>query len=252
METKKCTVCSFGRNRIHPTRRPKNIIYMSVSGAIGSGKSSLIHTISKCYESSKLESKLPYDMVFETEPVDEWEDDEGINWLDLFYKDPERWAFGFQMKVISGQIGIKQRIESSYRGDRPLIVVTERSPFDGQYIFSSILVESGKMQPHEFGLLKEYIQKAAWMPDYTIWVSTDSKVCIDRIKRRNRGSEVKVDEAYYEKICQKYSEEMKKISPKKLLTIDNNTDDPIAYHSFMKQCVTDIEEWIHQIVTKKE
>lgn len=65
---------------------PIDIHFISVKGNIGSGKSLFTE-----YLRQRLSSKA--EVI--TEPVDEWQNCNGINLLDLYYKDPTKYAFQF-------------------------------------------------------------------------------------------------------------------------------------------------------------
>lgn len=62
-----------------------NIVY-SIEGNIGSGKTTLLHL---------LRTHLP-SMVISAEPIGEWQRVGNHNILDVYYKDPQRWAYSFQ------------------------------------------------------------------------------------------------------------------------------------------------------------
>ena len=66
------------------------IVYF-VEGNIGTGKSTFLKMIEKCY---------PDDCQVIYEPLDTWtsfKDKEGVNILGHFYKDPKRYAYTFQI-----------------------------------------------------------------------------------------------------------------------------------------------------------
>ena len=65
------------------------IIIISLDGNIGSGKSTLVNIIKRF--------RPEYCML--DEPVNEWneiKDKDGVNLLENFYKDQQRWAYTFQ------------------------------------------------------------------------------------------------------------------------------------------------------------
>ena len=65
----------------------------SIEGNIGSGKSTLFEELKNVY------SCIP-NIVFLEEPVSEWEkikNKQGEPMLQLFYRDPKKYSFSFQM-----------------------------------------------------------------------------------------------------------------------------------------------------------
>lgn len=63
----------------------QQIVY-SIEGNIGSGKTVLLHLLSK---------RLP-NILIAPEPLGEWQQIENHNLLKVYYDDPHRWAYTFQ------------------------------------------------------------------------------------------------------------------------------------------------------------
>lgn len=154
---------------------------ISIEGNIGSGKSSLLTRICN-------ELRLP---VF-LEPVDEWKD-----WLSLFYTDPNRWGFSFNVKVLMSFNKWK---------DNKFKALYERSPISNRYVFGALQYENKRMSDLELSLFDEIYENLAWSPDVVIYVRTDPNVCMERIKKRGRECEQQVPLEYIQAVHNKHDE----------------------------------------------
>jgi len=179
--------------------------FLSITGAIGSGKTSTIEELKLRYARR---NDLPFDIIFHEEPLDQWISGE-VNWLDLYYSDQQRWAFTFQTKVIEGQIAMRKKYKKQMRNNgKPLLVVTERSTFDNVEIFGELLLKKGFMIKPEYELLKQHANNCSYYPDYQIWIATTPTECLRRIKNRGRPEEMKVPDSYYIEIAEQYAQKL--------------------------------------------
>jgi deoxyadenosine/deoxycytidine kinase len=145
------------------------------------------------------------------EPIQEWG-----SWLDLFYTDPPKYAFGFQMKILYSFLKCVQTRDSS-------VLITERSPVDSLEVFAKTLYEDKIMNHLEYNLYKEYVDSIAWTPTTYIYLRTDPHTCVDRIKKRARGCESGLDEQYVHKLHGYYESLMQNKSyPFQLYVVNAN------------------------------
>jgi hypothetical protein len=77
-----------------------NRITFCVEGNIGAGKSTYLDMVKMTNDVASIHEMI--EVV--QEPVDMWQDLSGENLLELFYKDPERYAFTFQQYVLITRI----------------------------------------------------------------------------------------------------------------------------------------------------
>lgn len=151
---------------------------ISIEGNIGAGKSTTLkHLQNSGYE------------VF-PEPVQEWKD-----WLPEFYADKKRWAFGFQMKVLS----------SFLTPTYPDTCIVERSPVSTRHVFGQLLYNDGCLTDREWSLFKDVYDSYAWTPDVIIYIKVDPEVALKRIKARDRRGESHIDLEYIKKINFQYN-----------------------------------------------
>jgi deoxyadenosine/deoxycytidine kinase len=169
---------------------------ISIEGNIGAGKSTIIEHLKHCHN-----------YVVVPEPVDQWAtivDKDGISILEHFYNSPKGWAFAFQMMAYISRLSLlKQTIK-----DNPTsIIITERSLHTDKYVFCKMLYDSGDINHIEYSIyLKWFDDFIAEVPiDSIIYMTSNTDVCMNRIKKRNRPGET-IDIDYLNK-CDKYHTE---------------------------------------------
>ena len=152
---------------------------ISVEGNIGSGKSTVISRL--CTE-----KRLP---VF-LEPVHEWKE-----WLELFYTDPTRWGFSFNLHVL---MTFNRWINNNF------LAVYERSPISNRQVFTQLGFEEGRLNDLELNLFDTMYTKLAWEPDVIIYIRTDPEVSMQRMQKRARDCESCVPLTYLKAIHDKH------------------------------------------------
>ena len=196
---------------------------ISIEGNIGSGKSTFCKYL-KDHLSKKWNLPSNRNIYFVDEPVDIWEtikDCEG-NLIEHFYKNPEKYAFCFQMTAyISRLAKLKDIIEKAKSDD---IIIMERCVYSDYNVFALMLYNSGKINEIEFqcyNMWFEYFQKE--IPSILfIYIKTDFNNCYDRITQRNRQGENEITKIYLEQ-CEKYHENWLNKEVNKI-TLDGNKD----------------------------
>lgn len=195
--------------------------HIAVDGNMGAGKSTFLKKVGEI-----LPTHLHAQVVFE--PHQEWQNIGGANLLDLFYKDPKRWAYTFQSHVLSSRI--KQFQKMPYAP----VQVVERSIYSNYYCFGRNCFEQGLLTPLEWHLYEEFFNQFAWQiatPDAFIYLRVDPEVCYQRIAHRQRTEEGTVSLAYVRQLHEKYEDLLinKKdvpevIAQKPVLVIDGNQE----------------------------
>lgn len=169
-----------------------------VEGNIGSGKS----TFCKWIEDNFYDF---VDVVYE--PVDEWKktvDKNNKNLLDYFYKNPNRWAYSFQMMALTSRV--KALEKKSYKPIRCI----DRSIYCDNFVFAKNCYETGLFTEIEWKLYKDmynFINRYfKYKPTFMIYLQTKPETCIERIKKRARNEENSIPLDYLKLIHKKHEE----------------------------------------------
>lgn len=149
-----------------------------IEGNIGSGKTSLLTSLADLTSSPVV-----------LEPVHEW-----AELLQKFYDDPGRWAFTFNLKVLTSFV----RHQGGDDGGR--LVLYERSPGSCRKVFTELQHMDGHMSDAELQVFDDVYGALSWEPDLRIYVRTSPVVCMDRIQRRARPQEMNIAPAYIKRV----------------------------------------------------
>lgn len=141
-----------------------------IDGNIGAGKTTQI---------TKLQSQ---GFCVQKEPIHLWP-------LELFYSDPERWAFLFQMVILKTLI--PQTTETC---------VYERCPLSSLEVFWEIL----NKHPEEDKIYREFYKDYGWSPDVYIYIATPPEVCYQRVQVRTQDGDSGVSLEYLQTLDKKY------------------------------------------------
>lgn len=159
----------------------RNVPIIWVEGIIASGKTTLARQIAK-----RLEFKLLEEPV-ETNP-----------YLEEFYKDPKKYAFGLQVYMLHHRFAMKQ--EASYAAARGAAngIVLDRS-IAGDRVFAKHHMQVGNIDPLDFQCYEYCYQMMARTilpPTVIIYLNVQAETAHARMKERNRGAEAGVSLQY--------------------------------------------------------
>jgi deoxyadenosine/deoxycytidine kinase len=174
---------------------PKALSLM-VEGNIGAGKSTFLRIMEQQFNATLV-----------PEPLERWQNIEGNNLLDYFYKETRRWAYSFQAYALVTRIAYN-------RGGKPAhgasITFLERSIYSDRYCFAKNCFELGFMDALEWDLYKEWFvwidHHYAPIPDAFIYLRADPEVCHQRLLKRNRAEEASVSLDYLKLVHQKHED----------------------------------------------
>ncbi len=127
---------------------------------------------------------------FVEEPVGAWQNDFAVNLLGLFYEDPKRWAFTFQLAAFTTRAKTWTEVLSMIDHST---VVLERSIYCDRYVFAKNCYQSGLMSETEWQV---YCKMWDWLqsnwctePDKIVYLRTPAEICCERIEQRGRAEE---------------------------------------------------------------
>lgn len=190
---------------------------VTVSGNIGSGKTTCLKF---------LESQLQqttYSVCYE--PLHEW-----IDWLQKFYKEPKKYVFGFQVKVLLSFLYFQDRSSQ--------FCITERCPLDSVHIFSTNSLNNHLLDKSEFDIIQELSEKVSWIPDIYIYIRTSPDICLQRIGKRARACETSVTLTYLKEIHDLYEEHVnsfyKKQPSTRVFIVDGDQEISVVQRQIME------------------
>ena len=167
------------------------MIYISLEGNIGAGKSTLIKALGDS-------------AVIVDEPVQEWmdlKDSNGMSILELFYDDPYRYAYTFQHASMMTRT---QKVDEAMNRGYPEVLLSERSLVTDHEIFVKTLHKDGTLTDLEYKLycmtLQMFIENRGVYPSAFIYIDTPPEVCLERIRKRARHGEERITLEYLRKL----------------------------------------------------
>ena len=150
-----------------------------IDGNIGCGKTTMIKQLND-------DIRIP---IF-LEPLHKWNE-----LLTLFYKDPAKWAFPFNLEVL---------LTFNEWKDNTFPAIYERNPLSCRYVFTDQNYDSGHIHRVELEIFKKLYKQLSWNPDVLIYIQTDPEICYKRMQERGRGCESEVSLEYLKDIHNKY------------------------------------------------
>jgi len=174
-------------------------LFIAVEANIGAGKTELCHMLRRVRE----EYDGPAEVLLE--PIGKTN---FRKMLGLYYEDPKRWGFTFQMLALNERF--RQHTLAAELSSSGKHVIQDRSIYaDG--CFGTLVWEDGNMNDYEWSIyadtfanMKRYLR----YPDVMLYLKTDPKVCHERMQRRARGEEAGVPLDYLERLHEKHEQFM--------------------------------------------
>jgi len=170
-----------------------------VEGLIAAGKTTLVRVLAEL---------LGYRALYE--PVT----DEEL--LRLFYQDPKRWAFPFQIEMARRRSTLHElaMLESQVVGTPWKGTIIDRG-LPGDRVFASLHYRSGNITDVEWRIYEELYRK--WMfvpniqPTMLLYLDVEPEVALCRIKERGREAEREVDIGYLRDVHDAYGRLMREM-----------------------------------------
>lgn len=157
-----------------------------IEGNIGAGKSTLLTLL----DNHKFKG---FDHVVLQEPVHEFAD-----LLELYYSDPKKYGFLFQVNVLTAQINAMQ--DAIAKAGPKTVIFCERSVFTANEVFVKMM----DLEPLERKVIDTLYHTIISMSDIKIdgyiYLKTPVKVCARRIVDRARPGEHNITEEYLQTV----------------------------------------------------
>jgi len=198
----------FRASLLDVRRTSKRPMIISLEGNIGAGKSTLLKRIEEVIALSLRKYNTSFQFI--QEPVQEWEKVQGSavdgskqNMLELFYADPHKYSFPFQIMAYATQVRELYKAVAK----KPDIVLTERSLESNHEIFTKMLYDDQQMEDVHYQIyqMNSKSHKQTMRTDAVIYLRSTPEVCAERIQSRGRPGEQQISQEYLRK-CHEYHE----------------------------------------------
>lgn len=187
-----------------------------VSGPIGAGKSSLLHSI------QSLTAYDPHVHVI-SENIGEWQ-----YYLERMYKNLcDETVFMFQMEVtmhMHNTTKVLEQLEDKNK-DTDIVVYVERAPLDVLEVFLPLNKKNLSTESYTCleTAMRKYANRPVWQNAQFFYVSCPTNVCAKRIQQRQRNGEENIDKEYMDSVTQLYNQMAKKVDAK-IINNDERTN----------------------------
>ena len=189
----------------------------SIDGNIGSGKSTLIKKLK-----NELSSINNLKIIYLQEPVDDWKnikDENGINLIENYYKNQEKWGFSFQITTLISRIALLKNLKESN-----IVIITERSISSDKNVFCNMLYNNKIINTLDYNIYLKWYNE--FIKDYPItgfiYVKTTPEKAYERVLKRKRVEEDGVPLDYL-KECNDYHDNWL-MNEKNIKILDGNID----------------------------
>lgn len=188
-----------------------------IQGTVGAGKTTLCEI---------LKDRLNMEIL--PEPV------ENNPYLDLYYKQPHKYAFPMQVFFLHSRF--KQMVSNPPDSS----VIMDMSIY-GNDIFVSTMYRMGYMSEldyNTYNMVSDTYKKLVEPPELMVYLKCSTQVAIQRLKYRNRGYESETSCGYWETLNWEYEKWYYQYSDSKKIMIDV-TDIDIIKHPEMIDVLVD-------------
>jgi deoxyadenosine/deoxycytidine kinase len=163
-----------------------------IDGNIGSGKTTQLNLLEK------------RGRIVRREPIDDWP-------LEEFYKDPQRWAFYFHMKILQTLRPLKTT----------RTVVYERSLLSSRWVFWEVLRRQGQVTEQEHETYVHFYNHHVWFPDVYIFLSKSVDLAWEHIQQRHQAGDSGITQEYWMDLDKEYQILVKNV-PCKVYVLNAN------------------------------
>jgi deoxyadenosine/deoxycytidine kinase len=171
-------------------RGEEDRLMILLEGNIGAGKTTVGRTLA-----------ADGTFGFIEEPTAVWREGFAANMLGLFYDDPKRWAFTFQICAFITRAKTWREVLALTDHSK---VILERSVFCDRHVFAENCYRTGLMQASEYqlyrGLWEFLVTHYCVEPDLILYLRTPAEICMGRIGSRGRAEEKDIPLAYLQQL----------------------------------------------------
>jgi len=181
--------------------KPRQLHYIAVDGPIGAGKTTLVKMLAEVMNG---------DIILEPAETNPF--------LADFYKNPKDNAFKAQLFFLLNRYQQQMELKQRELFTKPIVVCDYTFAKDS--IFARINLNEDEMGLYNtiFSMLYSRLPK----PDLVIYLRADSKVMLQRIKKRGFDYEKPITEAYLDKLTDAYNSFFLNYEDTPLLVVDTS------------------------------
>ena len=165
-------------------KRPLDQCHIAIEGAIGVGKTTL---------TQKLADKLGASTFFEQ--VDD------NPFIELFYQDPSRHALSVQLSFLFSRL---KHWQTLHQQDLFTQGIVSDYIFAKDHLFATITLSDEELALYE--QVAKLVTLDIHKPDLVIYLQSDPRVIMDRIRGRNRAMERGINSDYLQKVMSAYDQ----------------------------------------------
>ena len=206
-------------------------IVIAFEGNIGVGKSTFLS-----YMKSNVTHLHGRKVIYIEEPVQLWQNLEGVDMLAQFYEDQEKHAFEFQMLATITRIKL---LQESIQQNKNAVFIVERCYLSDNHIFTKMLFEQKKISPQQYAIIQMWFSYIQIKIDYVVYLRATPKTCHERCLRRNRSGET-VSREYIE-ACHAIHESWMSTIPNKIVLNCDNTSSTYMYERHIETIVLKVD-----------
>jgi len=174
--------------------REKMVLYISVEGNIGAGKS----------ETLKVIRNLRPEYRIELEKIEEWNDVGGKSMLNLLYENMHRWTFAFQIMIAQDYYKkYLERMKEEEEGENyNKVILSERCVDASRFVFTKNAVNTKILTQTEYMILEKMFEnnKEKHTVDCIIYLKCNPLVLKSRVNKRGRKCEEGVSVEYLSRL----------------------------------------------------
>lgn len=200
--------------------------FVAVAGNIGVGKSTLVTLLSQ---------QLGWQPFFEAVAENPY--------LSDFYRDMGQWGFHSQIFFLSNRLRSHRQLL-----DHPTSVVQDRSVYEDAEIFARNLYDRGALDDRDYATyrqLYEVLTEFLPPPDLVIYLRASAETLTQRIARRGRDYERRIEPDYLAQLNDLYENWIAAFSLCPVLTVPADDLDFVAHRSHLRLIVQKVQDKLH-------
>ncbi|HTP54879.1 MAG TPA: deoxynucleoside kinase [Thermoplasmata archaeon] len=184
--------------------------FVNVTGAIGAGATTL---------TKMLATRAGWQLALESDV------ERRSPFLELYYRDPTRYALHNQLTFLVETIESDESIRTRHRGNET--VIRDYCAFEHIEVYAECQRALGMLSPPEFALLRrigDVIASRFIRPDLLVYRRVPLNIVLERIKERGRPSERYADARLVESVFRRFEDWVQDWTRSPKLIIDSNAD----------------------------